>query len=270
MKNHAIMSQDEPLNTNASDTEVVCVPPVIQDPTSKHRFIVSLSNDEQLMIRVRMRPRSQIKLKSQFVLYLSIHSQLYANYIGFTKVVACLAALRSQISGEISLVLCEYSHVHTRSLLHEGCIEKSIKEARKDALTLESKLLPFANDFKILHWHDLIINHPSYLVYNAYLMNLLKENDFFRQKMHLDTERHYTNERSSIYPDFGLYQEKAISDLIEQHTGRLILNDLGFEKEIYLGGTPNKSFSYLVHYQARDFTPIILDISSPQFILKEH
>lgn len=213
----------------------------------RKNFSATVSNKERTLqgkLAFKTKDTHWLDTHHPVVVMISIHSAFHEVGAGDLKMNALISVIRSSVKGKVTLLICDRTHVQTRSLLHQNNLELAFEECLRSSNTLVNRYQSYFKGCSTAYWHSYICQDKKFKKAEALVRDLYQNNDIFRDYVNQDAQAAYTNERMEYFLDRACFIEKSIEDILEQCAGLVVLSEKGVRFQFY-PGNPCKSTEYL-------------------------
>lgn len=228
------------------------------------KHVVINSGELSYDVYIRTTPSQWMGTKEKCILPISIRSKIYQQN-GHLKIQGLISCLKTQVN--VTLLLCDWAHIHTTSLMYENREELTFEIIKREAMDLVVKFGTCLDNCSLCSWQELICKNEEYTVIKQELMKNYDHDIQFKTLIEEEAGKSYTAERRMVFLDYGQYLEKQCLDLIEHCCYVVIVYRLGYKFEFYHCKQP-KYVLYLEKFYPElvGFVRVEVSLGTPKLI----
>lgn len=154
------------------------------------------------------------------VVLVSIQSQFHSDIGGDLKMSALMTTIKSQVKGNITVLLAERAHIRAAALASCCDEQQAFTDALNAADALKERYESYFTGCNVVLWHSYICQDSTFLPSLASVHALYRDDPIFKEHLHSDALEH---------------TEETIHDLLEQCACVLVLSNKGYRFQFYPG-----------------------------------
>lgn len=202
----------------------------------KHIAKIKIPGNNLLMdkyLSIKMNPSNWVGTNNPVIIPFSIHSAFHENEFGFEKIQALVTLVRNSVKNNITILLCDWSHLNARSLIYNGDKNYTAKKCILDAKEYHKKFNALFDSCEVVYWSNFVNEDNLYESFKSKIMNIYHNDLYFQEMIKKDMEK--LNKNKNVIKESELYQKESIQDLLEQCIYLMIAANKKYSFEFYIG-----------------------------------